>query len=267
MTMSASEQPTYEAVARLSPDEQRSLLRTASPVERLWAAWALGQRVGAAALPDIQGALEAPLPGLRAHLAIVLAGLGERELVETLVLHDPDALVRVAAGQHLVRTAPPGQDVATDPSVKQLLHDPAADVRFAVLRELLRRAALQQVPALSSAELERLSADPDAAVRRLALDTLDADPGDAALCQLYERRLETEPDSEIRRWLAARVISAGRGRAVLGLVGGDGSELDDDLLRSLEDHGEQFTWDEIAALARVGQPGLDVHLTKLLAPG
>ena len=259
--------PSYEVVTRLSPDEQRHLLQTGSAVERLWAAWALGLCAGAAALPELRTAVAAaPVPGLRAHLAIVLAGLGERQLVETLALHDPDELVRATAGEHLLRTAPSGDELAHEPAVAQLLRDPSGDVRFVVLRELLRLVGERRLSALPIDDLERLAHDPEPACRWLALEALAELPADVPLVAIFERRLAIEPNSELRRWLAARVIAASRARAVLGLVTGDSSERDEDLLSTLRDHGQQFTWTEIAALANLGQPALDAHLVALLTP-
>jgi len=46
----------------------------------------------------------------------------------------------------------------------------------------------------------------------------------------------------------------------------DDGERDQALLRALEDHGERFTWAEIAPLASRGQPALDAYLVALLEP-
>lgn len=267
MSMADPVQPTYEAVARLSSDEQRRLLQAGSAVERLWAAWALGVLLGASAVPELHIAVtEAPIPGLRAHLAIVLAGLGERHILEALALHDPDALVRTAAGEHLIRTAPSNPGHTHEPVVERLLHDPAAEVRLAVLREVRRRGALQQLPPLPIAELDRLADDPDLAIRKLALDVLTSLLAETALLPLLERRLAVEPDHELRTSLATRVIAAGHARGVLSLVSGERREHDEDLLDALEHHRQHFTWDDLAALANLGQPAIDAHLVMLLAP-
>jgi hypothetical protein len=260
-------QPSYEVVARLSPDEQRQLLHAGSAVERLGAAWALGLRAGATALPELRTAVAAaPVPGLRAHLAIVLAGLGERHLVETLALHDPDELVRATAGEHLLRTAPSSEDLTHQPAVAQLLRDPSADVRVVVLRELLRLVGERRLSALSIDDLERLAHDPDQGCRWLALEALAELPADATLVRIFEWRLTVEPNPELCRWLAARIIAAGEARTILRLLWRDGSERDEDLLSALEDRGQRFTWDEIAALTELGQPALDAHLMALLTP-
>jgi hypothetical protein len=265
--MEDSAQPSYEAVARLSDDQQRELLATGSAVERLWAAWALGLRAGADAVPDLQlAAASAAVPGLRAHLVIVLAGLGERQLVETFALNDPDALVRAAAGEHLLRTVSTAASPAHEPAVDQLLRDPSADVRLVVLRELLRLLAQRDLPLPATGDLERLAHDPEPAVRWLALEMLATLPADEPVVTTLERRLAVEPEHELRCWLAARVIAAGGARAVLGLVVGDASERDEDLLRTLEDTAQRFTWDELAHLTIIGEPKLDAHLLALLSP-
>jgi hypothetical protein len=226
---------------------------------------ALGLRAGAAALPDLRGAVAAaPVPGLRAHLAIVLAGLGERALVETLALHDPDSLVRATAGEHLVRTSPPAPAFASDLTIARLLQDPDGDVRYAVLREWLRRATARQLPPVPTDELGRLARDPDLPVRRLAVEVLASLPLTPAITGVFTQQLAVEPNADLRGWLASRLIATGHARAALGLVRGDASDRDEDILRALVEHGQRFTWPEIARLADRGQPALDTHLLALV---
>ncbi|HEY7066170.1 MAG TPA: hypothetical protein VII06_32155 [Chloroflexota bacterium] len=259
---------SFEAVAQLSADEQRQLVRSDAPVERLWAAWALGLRAGATALPELQLTVaQAPEPGVRGHLAIVLAGLGERELVQTLALHDPAELVRAVAGEHWLRTAPPATQLAGEPVVAQLLHDRSADVRLAVFRELLRLIAERQLPGLAVPELERLAADPKPAIRWPAVEHLAEFGPEAGVAEVFARRLPAEPDPALAGWLASRVIGVGQPERVLAALWGDGSERDEALFRELDGRGEQFSWNQLARLAGLGVPSLDTHLATLLVPG
>lgn len=92
----------WRDVASLPEPEQRSLLQAADPVERVWATWALALRLGAHSVPALRGALDAePTPGLRCQLVVVLAGLGQRDLVRGLATDDPDATVRATACQYV----------------------------------------------------------------------------------------------------------------------------------------------------------------------
>jgi HEAT repeat protein len=103
----------FEAVRNQPIVELRRLLREGEPVERAWAAWALGQRIGDEANPDlIEAAHDAPTPGVRSLLLVVLAGHGEQELVEAFAKNDPDDEVRASACRYVAMTATPDREHA-----------------------------------------------------------------------------------------------------------------------------------------------------------
>jgi hypothetical protein len=98
---------SYAAVARLSPSEQRRLLESGNAPERLWSAWAIALQLGRDAIPLIEPMEGAQVPeGLRRQLLIVLAGLGERKLLRTVVDAEPSPSIRATASVLYLRTAP-----------------------------------------------------------------------------------------------------------------------------------------------------------------
>ncbi len=97
----------FEQVTALEPNAQESLLFRGDAVEQVWAAWALGLARGNAAAPLIRDGLGcADHPGTRRHLAVVLAGFGDRKVLDTLARLDPDEAVRATASSLLVRIGP-----------------------------------------------------------------------------------------------------------------------------------------------------------------
>jgi hypothetical protein len=82
---------TYDQVSRLNTDTQRQLLQHGDAVERVWAAWALGVTLGTQSMPDLRISLqESQEPGTRRHLLVVLAGLGEQNVLRIFAQDDPD---------------------------------------------------------------------------------------------------------------------------------------------------------------------------------
>ncbi len=96
----------YAEVSRLETPVLEGLLKTGDPQERVWAAWQIGLRVGSEAIPQLSDeANNAPDPGTRCHLIVILAGLQQYSILETLAVHDPDPSVRATSCQHLLGTA------------------------------------------------------------------------------------------------------------------------------------------------------------------
>ena len=105
----------FGQLAGLGSDELRGLLDAGDGRERVWAAWALGLRAAADAVPDLSSALRAePSPGVRRHIVVTLAGLGELLLLQVIATADPDPYVRATAYQHLAMQAAPDNPAAFD---------------------------------------------------------------------------------------------------------------------------------------------------------
>src|SRR4051812_16543620 len=74
---------SFEGALALGSERLRGLLVEGDSRERVWAAWALGLRVGGAfsAEASAQSRLE-PDPGVRRHLVVLLAGLSEGAAIQ-----------------------------------------------------------------------------------------------------------------------------------------------------------------------------------------
>jgi len=127
----------YDAVRRLDDGAIRALLRDGAPVERVWAGWEIGMRLGRGH-PEIVGHIaNEPTPGVRRALLVVLAGHGEVDVVVALACHDPAVEVRAAAMALIVRFAAQG---AMDARVVLDAYERDAGVRVATLAAVPRDA-------------------------------------------------------------------------------------------------------------------------------
>lgn len=125
---------SFEVVRDLPGPDQRRLLHDGDPAERLWAAWALTLRLGRDVVPLLEGA-DIASPGLRAHMVVLLAGLGERDALRTIAAADPNEHVRACAVASLIRIAPSPHDPSTVALAYAALGADVAAVREAVLAE------------------------------------------------------------------------------------------------------------------------------------
>ena len=170
---------SFQDVAGAGEDELRQLLADGDPPERVWAAWALAQRV---AQPGIEAAARLrhePDAGVRRHLVTVAAGHGEDDVLAALARHDPDPGVRSTAMILVARLVEAGR--LPPALVLEGLRDPSSDVRAAVIHAMAD-------PRLAAPLLD----DPSATVRWAALDRLM----DADALELIATALETCADAE-----------------------------------------------------------------------
>ena len=247
---------SFEQVAGFDVATQRALLQTGGPVERVWAAWALGVRLGVAASPAVQASLHAsPAPGTRRQLLVTLAGLGEREVLRAFAEHDPDDLVRATACRYLLRTAPPDDARTAEVVGARLRQDGSAEVRQAILREIRDGVTAVQ---LHHEDVAPLVNDPDRDVRMLAVDFLLASVGLRALFPgLLEDRLQSEPDPALRARLVALCYDAGGARRLLALASAVTSAARGQSWPGCASRGSGSAWDALAALAAPGELAVD----------
>jgi HEAT repeat protein len=212
--------PTFDAVRGLTETSLRGLLRAGDPIERAWAAWQLGLRLGQEARPDLVAAVEdSPTPGVRSLILVVLAGYGERELVEAYARDDPDADVRAAACRSLAGITPPSDQTAVAFLVERLAVDASPIVR----RELLALALDERIQP-TAALVERQLTDPDRYVRQAAV-ALMTRRSDLGLTAALQTRLVNEPDDEVWEHLVDAWLRSGAHREFLGSLGASNAPL------------------------------------------
>lgn len=168
------------------------LLRLGEPQERVWAAWTLGLRDQGGAWLVERARLD-PTPGVRRHLAVMMAGFGRRDDLWR-VAEDPHLRVRATALHWLCRLSRPSDVVAWDRLMPRLDWEPPA-VRAAILRGLP-----EQLPPDVDTRWPAALDDPYAEVRSAALDRLAGRPEDRQRLTLrLMHRLGEETDRELRQ--------------------------------------------------------------------
>jgi hypothetical protein len=237
----------FDAVRDLPEAALRDLLDTGEPVERVWAAWALGLRLGGRAVGPLRTAVDAdPDPGTRRHLVVALAGFGERGAVATLAAADPDPWVRATACQYLERLA--AADVTLWPLVLARFGDPAPVVRETLVQQLATGA-----PAEIRAAALRCVEDEAPQVRQAVVERLDTllDQG-TPLPEWGKRQALVEPTRALRRALLSAWHQREGSACLLNAVARAGRfDLACEALEILADVEPQVAWPAVAELAEV----------------
>jgi hypothetical protein len=250
----------WREVAGLPESVQRSLLVTGDPAERIWAIWALGLRLGKGVLADLQkeADLEA-LPGVRCQLVVVLAGLGERDLLRASALEDPDPVVRATACQYVVRTMPVGSDLAVDFAIQRMRAD-VPRVQHAMYEEIQAGRLRLPDPVL----LEFLAHD-DLETRQLTLEVLAAilQPSDEIVRALADRVL-SEPDPFLRRSCIDFYLRCGVAEQLVRAAYRAPAPLVCEILAIFQQRGLPFSWTVLAPLAGRADQVLAVAVLKSL---
>ena len=251
----------WREVAGLPESVQRELLTAGDSAERVWSIWALGLRLGKAVLGDLgkDFDLEAT-PGIRCQLIAVMAGLGERDLVRTAALEDPDPVVRATACQYVVRTLPVGSPLAVDFAVERMQGD-VPRIRHALLAEVLS----ERLP-LPEEVLGALLADADLETRQLALEVLTTLPDlSEGLLRALSDRVVAEQDSFLFRSVFDLYRRRGDLAALVRAVREAPAAVVCRILTALKSANVPLPWTDVASLATRSEFEIDLAILEGLA--
>jgi hypothetical protein len=248
-------------VARLSEGAQRELLAAGDPVERVWSIWALGLRLGRGAVDHLQTDFDLEsLPGVRCQLIVVLAGLGEREMVQTAALHDPDPVVRATACQYLIRTLPAGSRDIVAFAIERMRSD-APRVRHAMFAEV--QAGRLRLP--DEVFVEFLAAT-DLETRQMSLESVVALPGcSEAILRAVMDRVLAEEDEHLRRSCVEVLLQRGRAAGLVSALRDASPSLVCEVLAGFQRGGIRLSWSALVDLARRMDPEVSLALLDCLA--
>lgn len=208
----------FASVAAQDPLELRRLLHEGDPAERAWAGWALAIRIGREANPELEDAARSsPTPGVRSLLLVILAGHGERELIEAFAVHDPDEDVRASACRYLAGITSTNDKAAVAFLIERLGSDESSEVRAEILG-LVNDGRLESPRPL----VESHVGDIDLRVRTLAADVLLRDSAAVeGLPSALRTRAIHEPDDQLRGTLGDAWIARGGATQLLDAVTSD----------------------------------------------
>lgn len=196
------------------------------------------------------------------HLVVMLAGLGERSLLEGLAAKEMDEAVRATASQYFLQTGVADNAARVRSLIEALLHDPSAKVRRALL---IAGQETPATPGLTRDDLLLLLSDADSEVRDLAVEALlRADELEHLFPGALEDRLPLEPDIHLQRRLMHLAIGAGRSRHLLTLAEDAPQARRLVILQTLYEHRLVFAWSELTPLIAQKGPASDYYLVFLL---
>jgi hypothetical protein len=246
----------FDEVESLDTGALRRLLAEGSAQERVWAAWALGLRLGSQARPELaRASRQEPDPGTRRHLLVILAGYRDLDLLAVMARDDPDTYVRASACQYLAQVAP--EDSAVRALLRErLTADPSTTVRHTVI---------QHLPDVGPEDLKwasRAAEDEDLELRSAALDVLFRLGPRAG--GLLRERAEREPDTTLRGTAQRRWLEAAGALAVLEACVRLPVDRAAEVLHRLAREGRTFGWAQLPPIAAREVPALDEVLLDCL---
>lgn len=243
----------FTSVRSLSSEDQRGLLRSPDPLERLWAAWALAESLGGSALPEVRSSIELDQdPGVRRHLIVILAGHKETALLRALASFDPDPIVRGTALRYAIRIESP-LSAETEELVQALLDEATSPI---VIEALLSEATPDLVSAQS---LRPLLSSSNRSNRRLAHQALlRLHPADPSLQEALEYQALIEADPDLQEEMVKSIFQAGRLAGALSLVAAQPIENALRILKLIEELNASIPWIQASPVLGLGDPRADL---------
>lgn len=227
-------------------DHLRTLLREGDPRQRLRAAWALGLRLGADGAATLSASTHGEIhPGVRRHLVVVLAGLGEREAVWAMAANDPAAEVRAVGCQCLAMSAVAGDDTPWETLIDRLSKDASPSVRRACVAFLP-----PEVPGAVRSAVAAAANDVDVDVRREVVDRLRgwAEGGEERFATVLLERLQ-EDDPAVRQSVIDFGLGYADGVPLLSRAHAAPEATSALVLEQAIAKGKRFSWDILEPLA------------------
>jgi hypothetical protein len=257
--------PNFEAVQVLTVPQLEGLLQSGDGPERVWAAWSLGLRLVGSAVPVLAAAVDqTPDAGVRATLAVMLAGHGRRDILTVLATDDPDADVRASACLHLAGTSLPQMAWVRELLESRLRDDPAIPVQV-VLLDLVIAGQISIDPQRLSDAL----AHPALRIRERAAEfAFSIWLRDKAMPVGLSILLDDE-DLDIRtqvRFVAVDRLGSAGFVGLLAETSGLSPEIVAWHLKELARAGATVSWSAVAPLA-VEVAGIEVELLRILDDG
>jgi HEAT repeat protein len=236
---------SFDEARQLNQVALRNLLRRGDPPERIWAAWALALE----GQPQDQNRIvrhcrDDEHAGVRRQMLVVLAGLGQADVLAERLQHDPDPRVRATAAQYLARLTAADGDELHRLLADRLQHDPAPSVRAAVAAHVPSDA-----PTFVEQHLADALSDPDPEVRAAAADGLAARAGER-LASLVPRRLSVEPEWHLRRQLLELWAHAEGADGLLDRIDEHSDAIVAEALHAIARRGDRPDWRQLAPLSK-----------------
>ena len=182
----------FRDLSSLSPPALRALLNSGDGRERIWAAWEIALRAGGGSAPALSTEGQ-PDPGVRSHLVVILAGLGETETLRAMAIDDPDSGVRGTVCDYLCRVTPEVEIPSTADLLRERIGlDPSP---IPVVRIL--EAWPHEWPPIGREHWEQALDHSEATVRKACLAYLRRLQDAADVRESMTESLRREPDPDL----------------------------------------------------------------------
>lgn len=238
---------SFESTHEAEEDELRMLLEHGDAQQRVWAAWRLGLRLGDTGGPSVLAGFErAPDVGTQRNLLVVLAGLGEREVLRVVAENEPSAVLRGEAVMLFWRTAQDPEEAL--PFLRdRLTHEVDPDV----LKRMITVRPSLPVASISDALWQLVTQCPAVGVRRASWSKLlEHRP----LSGAQWRRIVDEADEDLRMDVLGHCAASSMHRVLLDAA--RTSHRRDELLGVLASADRTYGWEELREMAlSPGAPG------------
>jgi hypothetical protein len=247
----------FDAVKVLDTPVLHEVLARGDAAERVWAAWALGLRLGKGFVPETTSEPDA---GVRAQLVVMLAGANELGAVRAMADGDEDADVRATACAYVHRLDAGGTDDAS-----LLTHRFRSDVSWIVRRRLVELHAVRAF--LTTDDVVQGLGDVDVSVRRATFVAAGDDEFSRLVDKTWKRYTnpDREPDRELRTNYIDRLTRLEGLAGALQRIEQQGEPSAETWSRLLKS-GSKANWDAVAFLAD-GTPANESRLVDLLQVG
>ncbi len=250
----------YDQIIQLDSDTLSELLSNGDAQERVWAAWEFSFRIGKGALPNLSvQAHEAPDPGTRRHMIVVLAGLGQYSVLSILALNDPDESVRGTAVQYIIKTTDGNESVKNILIFNILKEDNSTIVKHSILTNWnldlkLPIELLLQCTDSSSEDVQK------AAIKQVINQYTAKDLSENQIIDCLTKQTTKESINIFSNWLLhweleeLLIISAEKAQQTTCII----------ILDFLDAKEIKFSWDLLKTLSERKNPDIDTRILDIL---
>lgn len=252
---------SYEQIKQLELNILDELLTGGDAQERVWAAWEIGLRLGKDALPDISlQAHEAPDPGTRRHMIVVLAGLGHYSVLSTLAFYDPDESVRGTTAQYIIKITDGHDTEKISLIIKILEKDKSPVVKHSILANWSFHQKQIPIELLLDCALNKSEDVRKAAIEQIVKQYNTNELTNERIVDCLANQMTKETINIFSQWLLNAdlneliILSAGKAQQSSCLI----------MLDFLADKNLNFSWALLKDLSKKNCPDIDIRILNIL---
>lgn len=252
---------TYEEIVGMNTESLHTLISKGDAIERVWAAWQLAIRLGSAVIAEISTqSRNAPDPGTRCHLIVILAGLKETNLIKLLSCEDPDGDVRGTACHYLMALSTEESNDTYDFILRILNNETSRECILHILKHWNCRHIHIPINILF-----KYATIPDDNIREWSLfhitkyaDLHDVDK--AEILRVLQAQDSTKAIHELVEWL----LRTNNIRIIIEVLTSTKYDLRIQIMDILVKMKVKFSWDALRSFTSENNPAINFYIEYLL---